>query len=142
MQQGDVPWSILRATQFHTLIDLFLRQFDRLPLFLLPSYTQFQPIDAGEVADHLCTAVAAPPAGRLPDIGGPEVLTAGEMAKAWLAARGLRRRIIDLPLPGKAADGFRRGYNTCPEYGGGAVTWAEWLRRSYGTPKELLEALV
>src|SRR5919109_2083622 len=73
VEQGDVPWSILRATQFHTLIDLFLRQLDRLPLFLLPSDLQSQPIDAGEVADRLCAVVAAPPAGRLPDIGGPEV---------------------------------------------------------------------
>jgi len=142
VEQGGVPWSILRATQFHTLIDLFLRQLDRLPLFLLPSHLQFQPIDTGEVADHLCAAVAAPPAGRLPDIGGPTVLTAGELAKAWLAARGLQRRIIDLPLPGKVAHGLRRGYNTCPDHIGGAVTWAEWLERRYGSHKELLEASV
>jgi uncharacterized protein YbjT (DUF2867 family) len=137
VEQGDVPSSILRATQFHTLIDLFLRQLDRLPLFLLPSDLQSQPIDAGEVADRLCAAVAAPPAGRLPDIGGPEVLTAGKLAKAWLAARGLQRRIVHLPLPGKVARGFRRGYNTCPNHRDGAVTWAEWLRRRYASHEEL-----
>ena len=30
--ESPLPW-ILRATQFHTLIDTFLRGFDRLPLF-------------------------------------------------------------------------------------------------------------
>jgi uncharacterized protein YbjT (DUF2867 family) len=136
VERGGVPWSILRATQFHTLIDIFLRQLDRLPLFLLPSDLRCQPIDAGEVADRLCAAVAAPPAGRLPDTGGPEVLAADEMAKAWLAVRGQRRRILYLPLPGKVTRGFRRGYNTCPDHKDGAVTWAEWLRRTYAPRKE------
>ncbi len=136
VEQGGVPWSILRATQFHTLIDIFLRQLDRLPLFLLPSDLRCQPIDAGEVADRLCAAVAGPPAGRLADIGGPEVLSAGEMAKAWLAVRGRRRRILHLPLPGKVARGFRRGYNTCPEHKDGTITWAEWLGRAYARQKK------
>ena len=136
IEQGDVPWSILRATQFHTLIDLFLRQLDRPRLFLLPSDLQSQPIDAGEVADRLCAAVATPPAGQLPDMGGPQVLAAGEMARAWLSARGMHRRIVHLPLPGKVARGFRRGYNTCPEHKDGTVTWAEWLRRKYPSQKE------
>jgi uncharacterized protein YbjT (DUF2867 family) len=140
VQQGGVPWSILRATQFHTLIDRFLRQVARLPIFLLPSDLRSQPIDPGEVAERLCTYVAAAPGGRLLDIGGPEVLTAGEMARAWAEVQGRRRRILHLPLPGNVARGFRRGHNTCPDHTAGMITWAQWLRQTYAPDTQLQEA--
>jgi len=128
---SGLPWSILRATQFHTLIDGLLRGADRLPLFLLPSDLQFQPIDVGEAAERMAEAVAAGPAGRLPDIGGPEVLTLGAMARAWMEARGSRRRIVHLPLPGGFATALRQGRNTCPDQRYGQISWADWLGKIY-----------
>jgi uncharacterized protein YbjT (DUF2867 family) len=131
VKAGGVPWSILRATQFHSLIDLFLSMFPaRLGVMPLPGDFKFQTIHVGEVADHLMGHLETP-SGLLPDIGGPEVLTAGEMARAWLVARGLKRLILPLPLPGKVADGFRHGYNTCPDRRIGKITWAEWLSQKY-----------
>jgi uncharacterized protein YbjT (DUF2867 family) len=129
--EGGVPWTILRATQFHTLIDGRLQAATRgpWPLALLPTDLKFQPIDAGETADRLCECVAAGPAGRLPDIGGPEVLAFGAMAKVWLAARGMRRPILPLPMPGGFANAVRHGYLTCPEQKYGKITWAEWVKR-------------
>jgi hypothetical protein len=73
--------------------------------------------------------VAAGPAGRLPDIGGPEVLAFGAMAKVWFAARGMRRPILPLPMPGGFANAVRHGYLTCPEQKYGKITWAEWVKR-------------
>lgn len=132
VMQGGVPWSIQRATQFPELIDGMLRGAARLPVLALPTDFQFQVVEPGELARRLCTVVAAGPAGRLPDMGGPQLLTLGEMARAWRVTRGLRRPILHLPLPGGAARAFRRGYNTCPDHTDGAVTWAEWLARTYG----------
>ena len=133
IEQGGVPWSILRATQFHTLIDSLLRVALRFPIALLPTDFRFQPIDPGDVADRLRDYATEAPAGHLPDLGGPEVQPLGELACAWAEIRGLRRRLIRLPLPGSVAAGFRRGLNTTPENAYGRVTWADWLRKRYGS---------
>ena len=128
---SSLPWSILRATQFHTLIDSLLRGTDRLPLVLLPTDLHFQPIDVGEAAERIAEVVAAGPAGRLPDIGGPEVLTLGVLARDWMQARGRQRRIVYLPMPGAFAAALRQGRNTCPDQRYGQITWADWLRKTY-----------
>ena len=133
IEQGGVPWSILRATQFHTLIDMQLRALLRFPIGLAPSDFRFQPIDPGELADRVLEYAAGGAAGRLPDLGGPEVRTLGELARTWAETRGLRRRIIPLPLPGKIAAGFRQGLNTTTVGKYGQGTWADWLRRRYGS---------
>ncbi len=131
--RGHVPWSILRATQFHDFIDYGLRVFLRFPIGLVPTDFQFQPVDCGEVADALARAVMAGPKARLNDMGGPEVLRLGRMASAWLAARHERKLLVPLRLPGKAARGFRGGDVTCPENRQGHITWTDWLRQQYGT---------
>jgi hypothetical protein len=53
----------------------------RLPIALLPIDFQFQPVGTHEVADRLAESVAVGPGGRLPDLGGPQAHTLGEMAK-------------------------------------------------------------
>lgn len=133
VSNAGVPWSILRATQFHSLIDSLLQSTVRwpLPLALVPADLQFQPVDTGEVAHKLIEHLAGGPAGRLPDLGGPEVLTLGAMARVWLQARRMRRLIVPLPLPTAWAEGYRRGYNTCPDHKVGQMTWAEWVQRKY-----------
>ncbi len=131
VERAGVPWSILRATQFHTLIDMQLRALMRFPIALVPTDFRFQPIDPGEVADRMGEYAVEGPSGRLPDLGGPEVHTLGALARTWAEIRGLRRRIIHLPLPGRIAAGFRRGFNTTPEHWYGAVTLAVWVARRY-----------
>jgi uncharacterized protein YbjT (DUF2867 family) len=125
---SDVPWSIVRATQFHELLDFALRALNRLPVLLLPAGFQFQTVDSAEVAAALAAQVDAGPAGRLPELGGPEVLSVEEIARAWLAAEGRRKPVLNLPLPGAAASGFRHGFNTNPAATRGRTTWAEWLQ--------------
>lgn len=127
-----VAYSILRATQFHTLIDGFLKTMVRGPIALAPTDFKFQTIDTGEVADRMVSYIQAGPAGMLPDLGGPEVLALGDILKAWLAAQGKRKRIVRLPLFGKIATGFRNGYNCTPEHAEGKITWAQYLVTKYG----------
>jgi uncharacterized protein YbjT (DUF2867 family) len=134
IEASGVPWSTLRATQFHQLMDGFLRLFSRVPLLLpAPKAFKFQSIDTGEVAERLVADAAKGPAGRLPDIGGPEVLTFGEIANAWQQARGKSRPIVNVPLMGGVAKGFKAGYNCTPEHAEGRVTWGEWLSERYRT---------
>jgi uncharacterized protein YbjT (DUF2867 family) len=124
---GGVPWSILRATQFHELLDLVLGFAARLPAAALPLDFQFQPVAAAEVAARVAGLVGAGPAGTADDFGGPEVRTLAELAGVWRAARGVRRPLVPLPLPGRVARGFRYGCNTCPDHAEGRQTWAEFL---------------
>lgn len=137
--EGSVPWTILRATQFYSFIDRLLQPLQRLrwmPFFLLPTDFQTQPIDEGEVADRFVQIIKDDPRGRLPDIAGPQILTLGQMVKPWLAAQGLARPVWRLPLPGKAATGFRRGRNTDPNARYGKITWGEWVERQYGQHRQ------
>jgi uncharacterized protein YbjT (DUF2867 family) len=116
VKNNGIPWSLLRATQFHYLVDLFFQAATKLPVVtLLPTELQCQSIAESEVANRLCELVAAGPRGRLADLGGPEELTAGEMMDSWLKLPGMHRRVLPLHIPGKVAQGFRCGYNTCPD---------------------------
>ncbi|MFQ5946645.1 MAG: SDR family oxidoreductase, partial [Anaerolineae bacterium] len=106
---SELDWAILRATQFHSLIDSMLQAAASLPLMGLPTNLRFQPLDPAEVAGWLRNAIQDGATGRLPDVGGPEVLSLGELAAIWLKARGEKRRLIHLPVPGKMAHAFREG---------------------------------
>jgi len=130
---SGLPYSILRAAQFHPFIDLILQQLTKLPvLAFVPTDLKCQPIDAREVANSLCDIVDRGPSARLPDLAGPEVLTLGQMVQAQLKARKIQRIIVPLWLPGKVAQGFRKGYNTAPtEQCHGKITWSTWLQETY-----------
>ena len=133
IERSGIPWSILRATQFHYLIDVLLRFLTRLPLVaLVPTDLPLQPVAEEEVARRLAEIVQAGPSGRLPDIGGPQVYTSRELARIWLKQRGIHRVIIPLWLPGKTARGVRKGGNTCPQQATGTISWEAWLQQHYG----------
>jgi uncharacterized protein YbjT (DUF2867 family) len=128
VRQGGIPWTIMRATQFHTLVDRMLSPLYRWPFAFLSTNFRFQPVDPGLVADRLLAAIASGPSGRLPDVGGPEIRTLGDLAAAWLEAKRLRRLVLPLPLPGRVAAAFRAGYNTNPAARIPGPTWEEWLQ--------------
>ena len=131
VEDSGVPWTILRATQFHPLLDTFLNTlFKRGPFLFLPGAAKFQLIDAGEVADHMVQTLAKGPSGRLPDIGGPQVQTAKEIAAAWKKVSGQSPITIPVPAMGPLA-GFAKGFNCCPENNAGTITWDQWLQTKY-----------
>ena len=87
---SDLPWTTLRATQFHDLILLTARQLARLPLIPVPAGMRFQPVDAGEVADRLVDLALGAPAGLVPDMAGPRVYDMAELVRAPDRAVGRR----------------------------------------------------
>ncbi|MEX1195406.1 MAG: NAD(P)H-binding protein [Dehalococcoidia bacterium] len=133
IEKSGVPYTILRATQFHTLLDTLLQTlFKKGPLLFVPRAAKFQPIETGEVADHMVETLANGPSGRLPDIGGPEVLPAGHIADTWVTASGTRVLKVPVPALGPAGE-LAKGLNTCPENKFGKITWAQWLQKTYGS---------
>jgi uncharacterized protein YbjT (DUF2867 family) len=129
--ESGVPYSLLRATQFHSLVDGLLSGLARVPLVMpVPTKFRVQSVDTSETAERLVRAVREGPGGRLPDFGGPRVQTFGEMAPPWKAARGVSKRTVHLPLPGALAAAFRAGRTTLTDGDRGTVTWEAWLRGS------------
>lgn len=136
VRESPVPHTTVRIAQFHSFVDRILSLVGRLPgLLPLPTRARIQSVAAEEAAGHLLERVEAGPAGRTLDVAGPEILTLGEMARSWCRARGARKWVVRLPVPGKTARGFRRGESTAPDGVLGDETWEEWLRRTYGSPE-------
>ena len=132
VREGMVPWSILRATQFHSFMESTLRAFARLPgMLAIPFVWQFQPVDSREVARRVVDVVLDKPAGMLPDFGGPQVRDFKSIAESWLAARKERRRLMNLWLPFKASRQVAEGRLTCPEHKDGLVTIDQYLAEKY-----------
>ena len=131
--QGPLPWSILRATQFHDFVAGLLRSFgvDTRDEIVIPDRMRFQSVDVAEVAARLVTLVESGPAGRVADMGGPEILTFDAMAAAYLRIRGSSATIRSANLSGDQYDAFRSGVNLTPDHAQGVVAWDAWLRRRF-----------
>ncbi len=124
---GGVPWSLLRASQFHTLIAWAFEQAGRFRV-VPTGRARLQPIDPGRVAERLADVAHAEPAGRLPDVAGPRVETLSELATAWRRA-GHRGVPLRLPTIGRIGAPLREGALCDPAAAAGGPTFAEWLAR-------------
>jgi uncharacterized protein YbjT (DUF2867 family) len=124
---GEVPWSLLRATQFHSLLAWAFGQAARARMRPAGG-ARLQPVDAAVVAARLADAAHADPAGRLPEVAGPEVLTLSELAKIWRRAEG-RRLLLPLPIPmvGKIGRPLREGALCNPDAAAGGPTFEKSL---------------
>jgi len=133
VKEDIVPWSILRATQFHTLMETFLGAFTKPPLIApVPFDWQFQPVDPSEVAAKLVEVVKHEPAGMLPDFGGPEVRDFKSIATAWLKARGSSKRLVNLPMPlMRFSRQFAEGRLLTPDHKDGKITFEQYLEDKY-----------
>ncbi|MFF2572129.1 SDR family oxidoreductase [Streptomyces sp. NPDC058084] len=127
VEESGLGWTILRATQFHDLVLQVLEYAAKLPVMPLPAGVSDQPIDVGEVADRLCALAVGDPAGRVADMGGPEVRAFPDLARAYLRASGRRRGLLNVPLAGKAYRAFRAGGHLAPERADGRITFEQYL---------------
>ncbi len=125
---GGVPFSILRATQFHLFVDQLIGKAARFPLVIpLPAGFVVQSVAVSEVAERVMRCVAQGPAGRVPDFGGPDVMPLKDAAQLWTEARHVNKRIVPVPVPGAVAAAFREGKHTTLTGERGTISWAEWL---------------
>ena len=129
---SGLPWTTLRATQFHDLILTTMRQMTKLPVVPVPAI-RFQPIDADEVAARLVELALGPPAGLVPEMGGPRVWAMDELVRGYLQAFGKRRPLLRVRQPGKAARAFREGANLATDHAVGRRTWDEFLVERVGS---------
>ena len=74
---------------------------ERLPVMICPKwvYTRTQPIGIRNVLDYLVAAIDSPQsAGRIIEIGGRNVVTYADMMTGYARVRGLKRRLIAVPV--------------------------------------------
>jgi uncharacterized protein YbjT (DUF2867 family) len=127
---SGVAHTVLRATQFHDLIAAIFSAQRLFPALLTLRGVRFQPIDTRDVASRMVELAGAAPAERAPDIGGPEIRDHADLARAYLAWRDSRRRVVAVPVPGKIGAGYRSGANLAPQNQVGTVRFEDYLRRS------------
>jgi uncharacterized protein YbjT (DUF2867 family) len=124
---SGLPWTTLRATQFHASMLMVARQMAKLPVIPVPAGFRFQPVDAGEVAARLVELALGEPAGLVPGVAGPRVYGMAELLRGYLRASGRRRLILPIWLPGRAAAAMRAGANLAPNRAVGRHTWEDFL---------------
>ncbi|MFI5692387.1 SDR family oxidoreductase [Kribbella sp. NPDC051586] len=125
--ESGVPYTILRATQFHNLIDRVLSAQRFFPAVIAPSIP-LQPIAVEDVAVRLTELVdQAPLNGRAPDIGGPERRSVPELARQWKQVRASSRPVVPVRLGGRTFRAFADGAAMVdgPPYG--HLTFGEYL---------------
>ena len=127
IEGSDLPWTILRTTQFHGFVAWMLAGLARLPVLGVPKDVSVQPMAVQEAADRLVDAALGEPAGRLSDVGGPEVLSFEHLARTYLAARDRQRPVVGVPVPGAVGRALREGRHLCPDRAVGTITWKRFL---------------
>jgi uncharacterized protein YbjT (DUF2867 family) len=131
---SGLPWTTLRAAQFHDLCLMTAQQMAKLPVIPVPAGVRFQPVDAGEVAARLAELALGTPAGLVPDLAGPRVYPMAELLRGYLRARRQHRLLLPVRLPGQAARAVRAGANLAPGRAVGHRTWEDFLAER--VPKE------
>jgi uncharacterized protein YbjT (DUF2867 family) len=137
---GPVPWTIVRATQFHELVaSVFERmaRFGMLPGAAMP----LQPVDPREVAVVLADTAEAEASGEITQFAGPECRTLRELAQTWRLETGRRALIAPVPLVGPIGRALGAGGLTNPGAWKGRITFANWLRDHIpaASPSRVLE---
>ncbi|MFJ9468794.1 SDR family oxidoreductase [Streptomyces caniferus] len=127
IEGSAIGWTVLRTTQFHDLVLAVIKAGARSPVLPVPTGVRVQPVEVREVAARLAELAAGEPAGRVTDMGGPEVLDARDLVRATLKAGGRRRVLMPLWLPGAGLAALRRGGHLTPEHADGRRTYAEFL---------------
>ncbi|WP_369388045.1 SDR family oxidoreductase [Streptomyces sp. CG1] len=131
IEASGLGWTVLRTTQFHDLLVTILGGLAKPPVMLVPAGVPDQPVEVREVADRLAELALTAPAGRVADMGGPEVRTLDSLARAYLHATGRRRAVAQVPLFGRTYRAARAGGLLTPEQAVGKATFEEYLGRRF-----------
>lgn len=126
---SGLPWMILRVTQFYEYLLSGLQKLAKLPLVPVPAGFLVQPIDPDEVAAKLVEPTLGGPAGRAPNLAGPQVTSWDELLRAYLRASHRHRWVVPVRIPGTRS--IRAGGLLPPgDHAVGRRTWEQFLTAS------------
>ena len=129
---SGTPVTVVRATQFHTLVAAIARAARPLGRGISVRGVAVQPCDLTWVAAVLAEVATGPAPGgftRAADLAGPERLTLAEAVRAAAAHAGYpRTRVLTLPPVGSVARAFAAGSNLPgPDVRLGGSSFRRWL---------------
>jgi len=128
-EHSPVPWTILRATQFHEFAAQMFERAKAGPLHLAPR-ARVQPVAAREVGEHLAALAAGDAVGRASDLAGPREEALDRMIRDYARAKGHRGWIPSVSIPTPQMKGMREGLALPgPDATLGRETFEEWLSR-------------
>jgi uncharacterized protein YbjT (DUF2867 family) len=122
IQRSGVPWTIVRATQFHPFLAKTFAATAKLGIVPCLKFP-IQPVDPREVGRVLAETAEAEPALAITQFAGPEVLSGCDLARHWRLRTGSRALLVRLPV----TRALRSGGLTNPAARRGSVTFDEWL---------------
>ena len=129
VSRAGVPWTIVRATQFHELVAALFGGTARYRV--LPALRGvLQPVAAADAARAVAdVAVGEPRRGRV-EVAGPEVVQIRDLAATWRRAAGRRALLVPVPVPGRVGRALRDGWLTAarPDVRG-SITFATWASK-------------
>jgi uncharacterized protein YbjT (DUF2867 family) len=132
IEDSGLPWTTLRATEFHDLMLKFMIKLAKAPVAVVARGARFQPVDVRDVAQRMAELVLSPPTGRARDLGGPRVETMEDLMRAYLTAARRRRPLASVPLPGKLGAAFGVGDHLLTDDDRGTHTFEAYLRSRTG----------
>ncbi|WP_424467117.1 SDR family oxidoreductase [Pseudoclavibacter helvolus] len=129
VKAGEVPWTILRATQFHEFAPQMLATLRKGPIAPIPVMVT-QPVAAAEVAAKLLDLAEGQPRRDTLQLAGPARERLVDMVRSYGRATGANVLYVPLRLPGASMVAMRDG-TLLPTgtYETGRESYAEWLRR-------------
>jgi uncharacterized protein YbjT (DUF2867 family) len=123
---SGLPWTILRVTQFYDYCLANAQKLSRFPVVPVPAGFTVQPVDPGDVAGRLAGLALGAPAGRAPDMAGPQVTNWTDLLRGYLKASHRRRWVQPVRIPGTRA--VRNGALLPPPgHTVGSRTWDQFL---------------
>jgi uncharacterized protein YbjT (DUF2867 family) len=127
VEQGPVPWSLVRATQFHEYVATMLAAGARWRILPVPRAT-LQTIASAEVALVVADVAEGVPLQVRVEVAGPEVDDARDLARTWRSVTRQRALLLPVPMPGKLGRALRGGVLTAekPDVRG-TTRFEEWL---------------
>jgi uncharacterized protein YbjT (DUF2867 family) len=127
VEQGPVPWTVVRATQFHEFVaDIFgaAARWRALPA----PRALLQPVACAEVARYVADVAEQPARRARTSIAGPEVTELGTLARTWRSVTGRRLALIPVRVPGRVGRALRSGTLTTGQAEmTGRVPFAAWV---------------
>jgi uncharacterized protein YbjT (DUF2867 family) len=133
LERSGLPVTVVRATQFHTLVESLARAFGHGPVSIQPRIA-FQPCDHRWLAEEIVAiALGNPPPAyqRATDLAGPEQIGLREAVELVREAEGKPpARVFRLPVIGGTLSAYAWGTNLPDAHARlGGPSFTDWLRR-------------
>lgn len=137
---SGVPFSILRATQFHEYVVDFIKSLTATDKEIkVPTGLKFQTIAVPELAEIFLRMLSSKATGEIAYIGGPEVKGLEDMTAGYLTAIRSQQEILLVEASQPREFRFRTGANLVPYAKYGLITWARFLEALKPKPENILK---